>query len=352
MSPEAPPRRPRPGPGRVTLQEVASAAGVAPATVSRALGQPGLVSEAARARVQEAIMRLGYIPDLVAGSLASSRTRQVAIVVPSLQTPTFMSMIRGAAETLAPHGYQFVLADARLSGGTEFQLLSSLLGRRTDALILADVVHSAPARTLLLNSGLPVVETWVLSRRPIDMNVGFDNRAAARAVTQALIASGRRCIGMICGPLNANARGRHRRQGFLQAVRAAGLRDDLVMELSDPVTLLGSGATLAALMQRAPALDAVFCSGDTFATGALFEAQRRGWPVPEQLAIAGLGDVELAEATVPPLSRAVVPGHRMGQVAAEMIVQRLEGHAPPRRSIDVGFELVMRGSTDNGRTAQ
>jgi LacI family transcriptional regulator, gluconate utilization system Gnt-I transcriptional repressor len=341
----APRRRARPGRGRVTLQQVAETAGVSSATVSRALRQPDLVSSATQQTVQQAIDILGYIPDLVAGSLASPRTRQIAIVVPSLQTPTFMSMIRGASDTLVPHGYQFVLADARLSGNDELQLFSSLLGRRADGLILADVVHSREVRALLRRSGLPIVETWVLSRRPIDMNVGFDNRAAAAAMTCRLIQSDRRCVGMICGPLEGKERGRQRRLGFLDVVREAGLRDDLVIELNDPVTLLASGAALVRLMQRTPSLDAVFCSGDTFAAGALFEAQRQAWPVPERLAIAGLGDVELAEATVPAISRALVPGYWMGQLAAEMVVGRLEGRMPKRRSVDAGFELVMGGST-------
>lgn len=339
-------RRVRQGRGRVTQQQVADEARVAPATVSRALRQPELVSVATRDIVQQVVERLGYIPDLVAGSLASSRTRQVAIVVPSLQTPTFMSMIRGVSDYLVPRGYQFVLADARLSGDDELRLFSSLLGRRADGLILADVVHSPAARALLRRSGVPIVETWVLSRRPIDMCVGFDNRASAKAMTRKLIEAGRRCVGMICGPLHEYERARQRRQGFLDAVRGTGLRDDLVVELSDPVTLLDAGAALARLMERTPTLDAVFCSGDTFAAGALFEAQRRGWPVPDRLAIAGLGDVALAEATVPAISRALVPGYRMGQIAAEMVVERLEGRTPKRRSVDVGFELVMRGSTD------
>jgi LacI family transcriptional regulator, gluconate utilization system Gnt-I transcriptional repressor len=337
--------RARPGRGRVTLQQVAETACVSPATVSRALRQPTLVSSATRQTVQQAIDMLGYIPDLVAGSLASPRTRQIAIVVPSLQTQTFMSMIRGASEALVPNRYQFVLADARLSGNDELQLFSSLLGRRADGLILADVVHSHGVRALLRRSGIPIVETWVLSRHPIDMNVGFDNRAAAAAMTSQLIQSDRRCAGMICGPLDGNERGRQRRQGFLDAVRKAGLRDDLIIELDYPVTLLNSGAALVRLMQRAPSLDAVFCSGDTFAAGALFEAQRQRWPVPGRLAIAGLGDVDLAEATVPAISRALVPGYRIGQLAAEMVVGRLEGRMPKKRSVNVGFELVLRGST-------
>jgi LacI family gluconate utilization system Gnt-I transcriptional repressor len=341
-------RRDRPGLGRATLADVAREAGVAPVTASRALRQPALVAERTRAAVQAAVERLGYIPDLIAGSLASRSSGQVAIVVPSLGTPAFMGTVRGAFDTLRARGYQAVLGDANLSAATETALLGSLLGRRVDALILADVADSGSAREMLRRSGVPVVETWMLTSRPIDMNVGFSNRAAAREATRHLIATGRRRVGMICGPLPQNRRARQRQLGFLDAMRAAGLASDLFAELPFPTRLADAGAALAALVAGAPDLDAVFCSGDTFAVGALLEAQRRGWAVPGRIAIAGLGDLDLAEQMVPAISGARVPGRRMGELAAEMIASRLAGREPAAKIVDVGFEIVVRGSSVEG----
>ncbi len=341
-------RRQRPRLGRATLSDVAREAGVAPVTASRALRQPALVAAKTRAAVQVAVKRLGYIPDLIAGSLASRISGQVAIVVPSLATPAFMGTVRGAFDTLRAHGYQAVLGDANLSAETETALLTSLLGRRVDALILADVAQSGAARDLLRCSGVPVVETWMLTSRPVDMNVGFSNRAAAREVTHHLIATGRRRIGMICGSLAGNRRARQRQVGYLDAMRAAGLAADLFSELPFPTRLVDVGAALATLVERSPDLDAVFCSGDTFAVGALLEAQRRGWAVPHRIAIAGLGDLDLAEHTVPAITGARVPGCRMGELAAEMIVARLSGREPAGKIVDVGFEIVVRGSSVEG----
>ncbi len=335
----------RPGLGRVRLADVAAAAGVSPVTVSRALRRPELLAESTRAVVRAAISRLGYFPDLIAGSLASRRTRQVAIVVPSLASPAFMTTVQGASDTLRAAGYQMVLGDNNLSGEDEVALIASLLGRRADGIILADIAQSKAARLLLARSGVPVVETWTLTSRPIDMNVGFDNRAAARAMTRHLIETGRRRIGMICGPLRQNERGRQRRLGFLDAIRAADLAADLFVELPFPSRLADCGAALAELVARAPDLDAVFCSGDTFAAGALLEAGRRGWAVPERIAIAGLGDVELADCLSPRLSTARVPGYRMGALAAEMVIERLQGRAVASRIVDVGFAILAREST-------
>lgn len=335
--------------GRVTLQDVADAAGVSLVTASRAFRQSDLVAQATRAAVQAAVARLGYIPDLVAGSLAARASHQVAIVVPSLATPAFMSTIRGATEVLQAHGYQTVLGDANLSRETEAALIATFLGRRVDAIILADVAQSPEAQDLLRRSLVPVVETWTLSLEPIDMNVGFDNCAAAREMTQHLIATGRRHVGMICGPLRQNLRGRQRRLGYFEAIEEGGLPADLFIELPYPIRFADAGEALEALVVRCPQLDAVFCSGDSFAVGALLAAQRRGWAVPDRLAVAGLGDLDLAAHLVPALSTAVVPGERMGRLAGEMIVARLSGREVARKVVDVGFEIVVRGSTDPRR---
>lgn len=332
--------------GRVTLQDVADVAGVSLVTASRAFRQPDLVAWATREAIQAAVQRLGYIPDLVAGSLAARASHQVAIIVPSLATPAFMSTIRGATQALQAHGYQAMLGDANLSRETEAALIATFLGRRVDAIILADVAQSQEAQDLLRRSGLPVVETWTLGAAPIDMNVGFDNCAAAREMTRHLIATGRRHVGMICGPLRQNLRGRQRRLGYFEAIGEAGLATDLFIELPYPIRFGDAGEALAELSARRPQLDAVFCSGDSFAVDALLAAQRRGWAVPERLAVAGLGDLDLAAHLVPALTSAVVPGERMGRLAGEMIAARLAGREVARKIVDVGFEIVIRGSTD------
>ena len=315
------------------------------ATASRALNQPGLVAEPTRNRVQKAVERLGYIRDLAAGNLASERTGQIAVVVPSFSTAAFLGTIEGISDRLSADGMQLLLADTRLSGDNEAKLVASLLGRRVDAVIFTDTVQSPAAREMLAAARVPLVETWTLARDPIDMNVGFDNRAAARAATEHLYATGRKRVGMICGQLRSNQRGRDRRQGFLDAVAARGSEPDLFAELPYPVRWQDCEQALASLVARNAALDGVFCSGDTFSAGALFGAQRHGWPVPGRIGIIGLGDLELNERTVPSLSSVVIPGYRMGQVAADMVVRRLSGAPIDQPVVDVGFTLVARDST-------
>jgi LacI family gluconate utilization system Gnt-I transcriptional repressor len=220
-----------------------------------------------------------------------------------------------------------------------------LLGRRADAMIFTDIVQSPAARAMLTTARIPLVETWSLTREPIDMNVGFDNCAAAFAATEHLIGIGRRRIGMICGRLQSNQRGRDRRQGFLNAAHLHELDASLFVELPYPFRWRDSEAALATLVDREPELDGLFCSGDTFAAAALFGAQRRGWMVPSRIAIIGLGDLEMNERTVPSLSSVAVPGYQIGKMAAEMVIRRLAGEDVVPHTVDVGFEISRRDST-------
>lgn len=343
-------RRERPSLGRSRLEDVAAAAGVSMATASRALRQPQLVADATRQRVDAAVRQLGYIRDAAAGNLASGRTGQIAVVVPSFGTTAFMSTINGVSDYILPLGFQLVLSDTKLSGDNEAKLIASLLSSRVDAMVLTDVVQSKAARAMLEAARIPVVETWSLSTRPIDMNVGFDNRAAGRAATQHLVDQGRRRLGMICGSLAQNKRARDRRQGFLDAVRLNGFDAAPIVELPHPFHWADSAHALAALVARRPDLDGVFCSGDTFAAGALFGAQRRGWKVPEQIALVGLGDLELNEHVVPSISTVQVPGAEIGRISAEMVVRRLRGEVLTTKRVNTGFTLVARASTADAST--
>lgn len=330
--------------GRPTLADVARLARVAPITVSRTLRRPDLVAESTRTRIEAAIQALGYIPDLVAGSLASRRTGLIAAVLPSVTNPAFATTIQGIFDGLLPRGFQVVLGDNGGSAEGEEAIVTAFLGRRVDGLILTGVQHGERTCALLARAGLPVAEIWNLSSAPIDLNVGFDNHGAAAAMTTALVAAGRRRIGMICGPQRFNERSSDRRRGFQDAMAAAGLAGDLVVELPYPGTSDAAAAAMAELVERRPDLDAVFCGADRFAAAALFECQRRGWPVPGRIALAGLGDLELAGHLVPALTTARVPGHRMGSLAGTLLADRLLGTPTGAQIRDVGFEIIRRGS--------
>jgi LacI family gluconate utilization system Gnt-I transcriptional repressor len=324
------------------LHDVAKLAGVAPITASRALNTPDQVSQEVRRKVNEAIARTGYVPNLLAGGLASTRSRLVAAVVPTISGPVFLETVQSLTEALAERGYQLMLGQAGYGGSREDALLEAIIGRRPDGIVLTGIMHSADGRRRLLASGIPVVETWDLTPTPIDMLVGFSHVDVGRKVAEFLHAKGRRRLAVIAGD---DERAKRRQDAFQAAARSLGLPEVRVVVVPAPTTLRSGRAALAELLQASGDVDAVFCSSDLLALGVLTEAQALGIAVPERVAVVGFGDLDFAADLHPALTTVHINGGAIGRQAAQFIVDRAEGRAVEQRVVDIGFSIVDRKST-------
>lgn len=342
----APPRRSRRAHGGVTLQDVARLAGVSPITASRAINQPEVVSEDTRERVQRAIRQTGYTPNLLAGGLASNRSRLVAVVVPTLTGPMFMETIQALTERLAEDGYQVMIGQSGYDNAREDELLNAIIGRRPDGIVLTGVVHSAKGRVRLAGAGIPVVETWDFIPTPIDMLVGFSHESIGPEVAAFFRQRGCRRVAVLSAD---DERAVRRAKSFAAAALAlriaAGKTADASCEWLPALTSLGVGRRgFAALLGRLPRLDGVFCSSDVVAQGVLAEAQARGRRVPEDIAVMGFGDLAFAPDLYPPLSTVRVDATEMGRIAGDLILQRVAGGTLKQRVVDVGFSILRRAS--------
>ncbi|MCY7386759.1 MAG: LacI family DNA-binding transcriptional regulator [Burkholderiales bacterium] len=332
-------RRSRRGSGSITLSDVAKVAGVSAITASRALNTPDRVSTDALKRVRDAISRTGYVPNMLAGGLASSRSRLVAALVPTIAGPVFLETVQALTEALAESGYQLMLGQSGYGGAREDALLDAIIGRRPDGIVLTGIMHSAEGRRRLLAAGIPVVETWDLTPTPIDMLVGFSHEKVGAAVAEYLVSAGYRKLSIVTAD---DHRAGLRRKGFEEA--AAKLGVELVGACTVPApTTLGSGRTgLSDLLARFPDVDAVFCSSDILALGVLTEAQARNLAVPSRFAVFGFGDLGFAADTFPALTTVRIDGNAIGHHAARFIVERAEGRTVAERVIDLGFSIVKR----------
>ncbi|MEP6874498.1 MAG: LacI family DNA-binding transcriptional regulator [Burkholderiales bacterium] len=336
-----PPRRSRRGSGAVTLHDVAKLAGVAPITASRALNTPEQVSAEVLAKVTDAVARTGYVPNRLAGGLASTRSRLVAAVVPTIAGPVFLKTVQSLTEALAERGYQLMLGQAGYAGSREDALLEAIIGRRPDGIVLTGIMHSTLGRKRLLAAGIPVVETWDLTPTPIDMLVGFSHVEVGRAVAAFLHARGRRRLAVVAGD---DERAKRRHDAFQVAARALGLREVQVVVVPAPTTLGSGRSALAELLRTAPDIDAIFCSSDLLALGVMTEAQARGVAIPAQLAVVGFGDLDFAIDLHPALTTVQINGAAIGRQAARFIVDRAEGRAVEQAVVDIGFEVIERDS--------
>ncbi|MET0961967.1 MAG: LacI family DNA-binding transcriptional regulator [Noviherbaspirillum sp.] len=337
-----PGRRARRGSGGVTLRELAALVGVTKVTISRALNTPSLVSPDTLQRVQEAVRQTGYVPNLVAGALASSRSHLVVALVPSLSGSVFQETTEAMTTALAEAGYQLLIGQSGYDESREDALLDAVIGRRPAGIVLTGVMHSPASRQRLQAAGIPVVETWDLTPSPIDMLVGFSHKEVGEAAARYLHGRGVERAAVITP---GDRRARTRSQAFADTMQK--LTGHAVPQYPMPSpTHLGDGrAALATLLAEHPATDGVFCGADSLALGALMEARARNIKVPGQLKILGYGDLNFAMHTDPPLSTMRVNGTRIGKLAATMLIGRIEGGKDSEAVVDVGFELVERAST-------
>jgi LacI family transcriptional regulator, gluconate utilization system Gnt-I transcriptional repressor len=326
----------------VRIEEVARIAGVSPITVSRALRQPGRVSEEKRLKVQRAIEATGYASNPHARALRSGRSNIVAAFVSNIHSQQFGLAVQGCAEVLEPHGFQLMIGQTSYSYARETSMIQSLLALRPAAVLFTGVVELEENRTFLRDLGVPVVETWAFPPDPIDMLVGFSNTDGGRMVAQHFAAQGYRRVAFIG---RSGGRGQLRLGGFRDGVRAAEL--ELVAELSlDTVSGLSDGQrALNQLLANHEKIDAVFCANDLIAMGALLEASRLGLHVPSDIAIAGFGDSDLAAEIPPGLTTIRMDCRQIGCRAGEMLLARLSGITTDLSSETVTLELVKRGST-------
>ncbi len=323
------------------MEDVARAAGVSMVTVSRSLNMPEKLAPATLAVVRATIERLRYVPNLTAGSLASNRTRIVAAIVPTIANSIFSDTIDGLAKALAQHRYQLLLGQTQYRAAEEAELVDAFLGRRVDGLVLTGVKHARGVRTRLQRAGIPVVETWDLTSRPIDMVVGFSNHAAGHAVAHYLAGKGYRSLAFIGGH---DDRSVTRLEGFRAGARDCGVDDVVAALLPSPSSVMDGSGALAGLLRGARAPRAVFCTNDMLAAGALFECQRRRIPVPSQIAVMGFANLPIAAGIEPALTSVQVRSTEMGQRAGELLMRRLTGAPEPERIVDLRFAVVERAS--------
>jgi LacI family gluconate utilization system Gnt-I transcriptional repressor len=328
------------------MVDIARATGVSPMTVSRAFNREGAISAAKRAEILEVAEKLGYVFDANASNLRSQKSGFVAATVPSLNNANFADTLRGLTEGLAPKGMQILLGYTNYDTAEEERLIEQLLRRRPEAIVVTGGTHTPRARRMLGAAGIPVVETWDLPTDPIGHVVGFSNAGAVRGMVDHLVGQGMTRIAFIGGDADRDTRGTDRRAGFIAAMQAQGLAMDRLIAAGPPPISMREGAeAMAALLQRFPDTQAVICVSDLSAFGALTECQRRGIPVPDQIAIAGFGDYEIAGICVPDMTTINAQAHEIGVRTAGVILDVLAGERAEPARIEIRPQLILRGST-------
>lgn len=331
-----------------SLTSVAEHAGVSAMTVSRVLNQPNKVADATRQKVEASLDALGYVPNLAANTLRRKRSGVIAAMVPTVENSIFSDTIQGISNILETAGYQLLLGCTSYDLEKEEKLTRAFLGRRPDGIILTGTLHTDTTRALLENAGVPIVEMWDLSDACSDNCVGFDNYAAGYEIARHMLASGYENIGYVAPTLEHEAhesRAAKRSAGIYAAFRDADRPAPIRTNVDDPLAIDECGVTAADFVAANPDLDAIICSSEILGVGAIKELQFRGWQIPEKISVAGIGDANIAGLVHPGLTTIRILGRRIGERSAEVVLERLQSPLGQKIQEDIGFQLVVRGST-------
>lgn len=327
--------------GKVTVREVARAAGVSMITVSRVINTPQQVSPATLEKVNAAINALGYVPNLMAGALRLSRSNLVTLLVPSVAGSLFAGMLTALTESLDAKGFQLMVGQSGYATPREDALLRAIIGRRPDGIVLTGVMHSPQGRQLLQASGIPVVETWDTTSTPIDMLLSVSHEQIGAAVSKYLFDAGKKHLAVLAGD---DERAHLRADSVVRTALELGLPQPVVRFMSAPTTHAQGRQGLRALLDANKQIDGVFCTSDLMAAGVLTEAMVQGLSVPGQLAVVGFGDMDIASSMSPSITSVHVDGAAIGARAAEMIAACANGQRPAESVVEIGFEIVRRES--------
>ncbi len=327
----------------VTLEDVAKHAGVSPATVSRYLNNPKIVSDRTKLKIDSSIKSLSYVPHAAARALASNKSRMIGAIVPSLDNTLFGHSLEEFHRYISSAGYTMVVASSNYDVEEEREQIAQMVAHGVDALLLVGLCRDEGIYDVLNAKGIPYIINWSIDTTLKHPCIGFDNHDAASMVTHYLLDLGHRDFAMISGMLEGNDRAQHRLQGVRDALATRGLILPETSVMQSPFGVEQGQKVFRTLMSQDNRPTAIICGSDPFAYGAIFESKIMGIDVPGDVSITGFDDTWLAAHLSPPLTTLRTPQRRMGVLAAEYLIARLkESDLYVPDVLDV--ELIVRAS--------
>jgi len=323
----------------VTLADVARLAQVSEITVSRILRNHGPIAADTRTRVMAAVRETGYVPNRLAGGLASSGSKLVGVIVPSLTNIVFPEVLGGIRSALHGTGFQAVIAVSDYDLTIEQELIASLLAWKPEAMVIAGLEHTELARTMLAGSGVRIAEVMEIDSQPIDLAVGLSHRQAGYDTGQYLIGRGYRRFGYVGHDWVSDRRARLRHDGLVTALAEAGLEVLETCRFDGPSSIAAGRDVLAQILERRADLDVVVFSNDDMAIGGVFHCLGAGIKPKLDLALFGFNGLDIGQALPTPLSTMRSNRFLIGKTAIEKLLGQRERPEAPE-VIDTGYEII------------
>lgn len=326
-----------------TLAHVARLAKVSENTVSRVIRNKGPIAEDTRARVETAIRQLGYVPNRAAGSLASSTSPIIGVILPSLSNIVFPEVLRGIHAALNGSQYQAMVAVTDYNLIEEEKALSALLAWKPAAIITTGFQHTDASHTMLRNTGVRVAELMDIDAEPIDIAVGLSHRNAGKASAAHLLARGYRKIAYVGHDWELDIRAKHRFDGLCEALAEAGHALVASKRYNGQSSTHAGRQTMAELLCKYGKVDAVVFSNDDMAVGGYMHCLAQNLEVPGDVALFGFNGLDIGQALPKALSTIRSNRFMIGKIAAQTLLDATTSRSKPQ-TIDTGFE-ILQGQT-------
>lgn len=327
-----------------TIADVARAAGVSTATVSRCLNSPDVVQPDTRKRVLEAIQTLGYTPNFGARALVARRTNTIGAIIPTMENAIFARGLQAFQETLNQRGMTMLVASSLYRQDLEARQITNLIARGIDGLLLIGYQRDPEIYDSLDRRGIKAVTAWSFETNTRVPTVGFDNLQSMRQLAHEVILRGHRRLAMISAETASNDRARRRVEGVRAALSEAGSPADALTVIETTYSIDHAREAFARLMAIREPPTAVLCGNDVLAVGAILEARRSGLRVPQDVSITGFDDIELATVVEPELTTVHVPHRAMGHCAATTLLSMIDEGRMTAESVKLDTALRLRSS--------
>lgn len=322
---------------RISLQDIATLAGVTKMTVSRYIRSPKTVSRATGERIAMIMEEINYIPNRAPGMLLNAQSYTLGVLIPSFQNQLFADILAGIESVTSDHNYQTLIANYNYNKESEEESVINLLSYNIDGIILSEKHHTVRTVKFLRSAKIPIVELMDVQGAKMDMEVGFDNRQAAFDMVNTMLAKRQRRKIIYLGSKD-DMRDEQRFCGYCDAMNQHQLEAYRINPRASSSIYLGS-QLMAEAFKTHPDLDGVFCTNDDIAMGALFYCREHDLAVPERISIAGFHGLEMGKQMIPSLASVITPRFDIGRMAAQMLLNKLKNDALNHNTVDLGYQI-------------
>ena len=335
---------------RISIYDIAKKSGYSTSTISRTISNPDSVTFKTKEKINKIIKKTGYVHNSLAGGLKSGKSGFVIAIIPTLRVSLFSDYIWGIKEELRKKGFQLLIGVTHYNLDTEEELIRKFLSYKPEGFIIVGTQHTQHSINMLRSSKVPIIETWNITDKPLDIVVGFSNFTAGHQITDYIISLNYKNIAFATPTahhMKSENRAKRRLNGYLARMKEANL-STTIFYYNQPLNHKVCGQEIYSQYKQCKSkVDCIICGSEVSGSGLLSEFLFKKINIPKKIGIAAVGNAEITSLVHPQLTTMDFKVYDIGIIAANNLIAKINGAKIKKKIFDVGIELVRGGSTIN-----